>query len=276
MNRLYIILLIFFLAGCPLKYNRLADFNSSLYSENYQQAAERLKRCANFGRDSKQCQKILDRLNESNLPIVEALRREHEAEKELISEESKKARLIALRNSKNPWDKLSLALEIQAGNIIEAYPNEDVKLIEQAFFGFGECAKQNEPPCMTQYAQMILYGIDNLAPDEVKSAKEKALYWLKLSARYGNENSRRLLISLQEEIPTPDLSMEQLQKDAIYIAKQANEERIKAENEQKYYNKQMLNEARRANFIASMNAFFPRTVRCTTSSFGRYTYVNCY
>lgn len=275
MIRLCISLLLIVLIGCALKFNRIADVNNSLERKNYAQAAVRLEKCANFGRDSKQCQKIIEKLKKSDLPIADAIKKDYEEKIANIEREKEQARIGALRKSDNPWDKLSLALDIQAGVVKEAYPKEDISLIEQAFFGFGECAKRTNPSCMTQYAQMILYGMDILPQEGKKSAREKALYWLNLSARYGNENARRLLISIEENIPTPDLSMELLQKAANAIARDDIKSREEAEIRQSYYNSQMIQETRRANFISSMNYFFPKTVNCTTNSIGAYTYTNC-
>lgn len=272
---LCIFLILIGLTGCALRYNRIADYRNSVENRRYAQASVRLERCANFGRDSKECSNILEELKKSGLPIVDAIRKDHEAKIEEIEKAKKKARINALRESDNPWDKLSLAIDIQSGVVEEAYPKEDMALIEQAFFGFGECAKQTNPSCMTQYAQMILYGMDILPQEKKRSAREKALYWLNLSARYGDEDARRLLITLEENIPTPDLSMENLQKTANSIAIDDMEARKEAERRQSYYNSQMLQETRRTNFISSMSYFFPRTVNCTTNSIGAYTYTNC-
>ncbi|OGR01457.1 MAG: hypothetical protein A2511_00875 [Deltaproteobacteria bacterium RIFOXYD12_FULL_50_9] len=275
MLRLFVFIIFIALTGCALNNNKLADFNYSLKNRNYAQAAVRLERCADFGRDSKKCQNLLNELKSSDLLLVGAIQKYHEEQIKKLQQEKEKNRVNALRKSNNPWDKLSLALDIQAGVVEKAYPEEDSRLIEQAFFSFGKCAKQTNPSCMTQYAQMILYGMSILPPEEKKSAREKALYWLNLSARYGNENARRLLITLEENIPTPDLSMESLQKAAISIARDDLEAMKEAERRQSYYNSQMLQETNQANFISSMNYFFPKTVNCTTNSLGAYTYTNC-
>jgi hypothetical protein len=269
--------LLIVLSGCALKNNKLFDYQISVKNQNYRQAAVRLERCSEFpiGRDSKECRNILERLKKSDLPLADAIKKDNEEKLKNRKKEEEKARISALRKSDDPWDRLSLALEIQEGTVEEAYPEEDKELIEKAFFGFGECSKQINPACMTQYAQMILYGIDALSEENKQSAREKALYWLNLSARYGNEDARRLLINLEETIPTPDLSMESLQKTANSVVLADMESRKAAERRQSYFNSQMLQESRRANFISSMRYFFPRKVNCTTTKIGAYTYTNC-
>jgi TPR repeat protein len=274
------------LSGCLAKRfinNNLVDYNYSVRGKNYAQAAIRLERCASLSSDSRECRNIRDGLLKSGLPLADAIKKDHEKklaidqkEKEIAEKSEEVRRIKSLRDSNNPWDNLSLALEIQAGTVEKISPDEDKKLIEKAFFGFGECAKQTNPACMTQYAQMILYGIDFLPEDKKKSASEKALYWLKLSARYGNEGARRLLISLEQDIPTPDLSMEILQKEANAIAVAEMDARKLSEKQRLDFSAQMVQEAKRANFISSMRYFFPKAVNCTSTKIGSYTYTNCY
>ena len=263
------------LTGCGYRYNTLWDYQMSVQQRMYGQAAIRLDRCASYGSQSEQCNDILNKLKKTGLPLPEAIRQDHEASLRAKEQEKKTAYFNSLRRSTNPWDQMLLVAEIQKGGLKEDYPKEIDTLIEKAFFGFGECAKQADPPCMTQYGQMIMYGMDALSDDKKQSARQKALYWLNLSARYGNEDARRLLLTLEENIPSPDLSMESLQKAANSIAKDDIKARKEAERRQAYYNSEMLREIKRANYIASMNSFFPRTVNCTANNMGVYTYINC-
>jgi len=274
MKLLFIPFLLILFTGC---HGTIAAFNESIKYDRYEQAAIRLERCANRAnyetesnecKECKECKKMIEEFTSTGLPLAEAIKKDYEAKKEII-------RLTGFRESNNPWDKLSLALAIQDGIIKEAYLDESSTLTKQAFFGFGECAKQSNSSCMTQYAQMIIYGMGTLTKNEKESAENKAIYWLNLAARFGDEGARNALISLEKKIPTPDLSMEKLQKDANYIATQGYKAKQRAAEIQAYYSSQMLNETRRANFISSMNSFFPETVNCTSSTVGGYTYTNC-
>ena len=278
MSKIFLInglLIIITFTGCSHMRNNLRYYNASVASGNYRQAAERLERCANSGSDSVACRSILQELKIYNLPTALAIAKQQDEKRDALKKEKELKRIGNLRNSKNPWDLMSLALEIQAGKISSAYPGEDSALVQQSFFEFGNCAKKNDPACMSQYAQMILYGMNALPSEKLKTTKEKALYWLNLSARYGNENARRLLLELEEPIPTPDLAMEMLQRSANSIAQENILARKEAENRQASYNAQMLEETRRQNFIMSINAFFPKTVNCVSNKIGSYTYTNC-
>lgn len=273
----YFFVLLFFVSGCQPN-SKYSSYLDSVTRRNYSQAAIRLERCAGrpMGRDPELCEDLITRFNKTGLSLEEAIRLEYERELEERARQEEQSRIAGLRASRDPWDKLILAVDIQAGIVKAEYTGEDADLIQKAFFGFGKCAKQGKPACMTQYAQMILYGTGELTSEEKESAKEKVKYWLTLAARYGDQIARKLLISIEEEIPTPDLSMEQLQKDANTIARRYAEERIIMEKKQAYYNERMLNEVERTNFINSMNTFFPKTVNCTSQSIGGTTYTNCY
>ena len=244
--------------------NTLDSYNESLAAGNKLQASERLRRCANSGPDKEKC-----------AVIQESLRKKAIEDKQREKIELEIKRIETLRVSTNPWDNISLAMEIQAGHIDKAYANEDTVLIKKSFYGFGVCAKNNDPSCMSQYAQMILLGMDSLPKENLSSTKAKALYWLNLSARYGNENARRSLLELEEPIPTPDLSMEILQKDANSLAKETILASRESERRQSYYNSQMLEEKKRQNLIASFNNFFPKIVSCTSNKVGSYVFTNC-
>lgn len=186
----------------------------------------------------------------------------------------------SLRESNSPWDKLRLALEIQNGTIPEDSPQEANRAMSDAFFGFGDCAKNADPQCMSQYASMIIQGSEALSIEQQEVAEDTAMYWLKLSARYGNDEARKMLLRLGRAIPSPDLAMENLQEEANSIAEagqmRALELREKAQRQQAYYQEQLLIEAQRANFINAMNSFLPRTVSCSSNTIGSYTYTQCY
>jgi hypothetical protein len=224
------------------------------------------------------------RIQESGQPSYEFFLAEESKKKSreaaLQAENERLAWIQSLRESNSPWDKLRLALEIQNGTIPEDSPQEANRAMSDAFFGFGDCAKNADPQCMSQYASMILQSSEALSIERQKEAEDKALYWLKLSARYGNDGARKMLIKLGRAIPSPDLAMENLQEEANLIAEAGQmrelELREKALSQQAYYQSQLLIEARRANFINAMNSFLPRTVNCSSSAIGSYTYTRCH
>ncbi len=248
MLRLLFTTIAFFLliSGCG---NRtIAHIDESISNGNYSQAAIRLERCVKYpGADQEKCREWLSSIDANGLSVSEGLR------------------IKVLRESSNPWDKLALASYIQAGKVKPIYPNEINILIEDAFFGFGECAKTANADCMAQYAKMILAGHDTLPDQDKLEAKEKAAYWLNLAARYGNEEARKNLISQGKDIPSPDLAMEDLQKTANKIA---------AGN--LVAQRQALALQRQHNFSMYMQTLLPKTLNCTSNSVGTYTYTNCW
>lgn len=245
------------ISGCS--HRTLAHVEISLANGNYQQAGIRLERCAKWpGKDKVACQAKLDRASQKGLSVDDFLRGERE-----------ELRIAELRASASPWDKLLLALELQSGTIKEALPNEVEILIEDAFFGFGECAKAADDDCMAQYAKMILAGYAILSDKEKLDAEEKAIYWLNLAARYGNEEARKSLISLEVDIPSPDLAMENLQETAnsiasgrLIIQRKALAFQIAAEKRHRY--------------DVLMQSLLPKMISCTSNSVGGYTYTNCW
>ena len=260
------------------RYGTYSEMQHSLNKGNYSQAAERLERCAKKGVDPL-CRDLMSRLEESKLSSKEFFIAEKRRELELQKAQHELARIQSLRESTNPWDKLRLALEIQNGTIKEGYPEEANQAMSEAFFGFGDCAKNADPHCMSQYASMILQGSEALAPEQQEGAKGKAIYWLNLAARYGNDEARKMLIRMSKDIPSPDLAMENLQEEANSIAESGITRELelleKTKKQQAYYQSQLLIEAKRANFINAMNSFFPRTVSCSSTTFGSYTYTSC-
>lgn len=268
------------LSGCHGTYN---DVQYSLSKGNYSKAAERLRRCVWRGTDTR-CSDLMARIQESGQPIYEFLLAEEiekaRREAALQAENERLAWIQSLRESNSPWDKLRLALEIQNGTIPEDSPQEANRAMSDAFFGFGDCAKNADPQCMSQYASMIMQSSESLAIEQQEVAEDKAMYWLKLSARYGNDEARKMLLHLGRALPSPDLAMENLQEQANLIAEAGQmlelELREKAQRQQAYYQSQLLIEARRANFINMMNSFLPRTVSCSSNTIGSYTYTQCY
>ncbi len=267
----------FMFGGCRHYENYdMGAYEESLAAGHYEQAEERLRRCMHSSNhDKENCIKLNEDLRKYNLPFKDALIK-YEAEKnkqdQIVLE---RYRVDSLRSSESPWDMLILTLEIQAGKIKEAYQGEQFVILEKSFFGFGVCAKENNPECMSQYAKMILLGTEMLPDDKKSEAKKKALYWLNLSARYGNEHARMQLLNIEENIPTPDLAMEILQRDANNLAKRSNAQRLEMARVQEYYNSQMLSEVRLQNFQLALNKFFPKTVSCVSNSSGIFTYTNC-
>ncbi|MEX2492744.1 MAG: hypothetical protein WD425_13385 [Nitrospirales bacterium] len=266
------------LSGCT-RYGTYQEIQDSLSYGDYSQAAERLRRCVKKGSDSR-CSDLLARFQESGQTSKAFFEEEQRRKLSLEWENKKLAWLQSLRESNSPWDKLRLALEIQNGTIPEDSPQEANQVMSDAFFGFGECAKNADPNCMSQYASMIIQASETLTPEQQESAKDKAMYWLNLAARYGNDEARKMLIRLSREIPSPDLAMENLQVEANSIAEKGQMRELalreKAQRQQAYYQSQLLIEARRANFINAMNSFLPRTVSCSSNTIGSYTYTQCH
>jgi hypothetical protein len=247
------------LSGCHGTYT---DVQQSLSIRNYSQAAERLRRCVRKGTDTR-CSDLMGRIQESGQTawgfLLAEAREKERRESALHAENKRLAWIQSLRESTSPWDKLRLALEIQNGTIPEDSPQEANRAMSDAFFGFGDCAKNADPQCMSQYASMILESSEALSIEQQEVAEDKAMYWLKLSARYGNDEARKLLLQRGRAIPSPDLAMENLQEQANVIAEAGQmrelELREKAQRQQAYYQSQLLIEARRANIINAMNSF---------------------
>jgi len=261
------------LSGCT-RYGTYTDVQHSLSSHSYSQATERLQRCVRKGTDTR-CSDLMARFQESGQSSEVFFPEEERRRVALQAENERLAWIQSLRESNSPWDKLRLALEIQNGTIPEDSPQEANRAMSDAFFGFGDCAKNADPQCMSQYASMIMQSSESLAIEQQEVAEDKAMYWLKLSARYGNDEARKMLLHLGRALPSPDLAMENLQEQANVIAEAGQmrelELREKAQRQQAYYQSQLLIEARRANFINAMNSFLPRTVSCSSNTIGSYT-----
>lgn len=270
------------LSGCT-RHGTYTDVQQSLNVGNYSQAAERLRRCVREGTDTR-CSDLMARIQESGQSsevFLLAEKSEKERRESALQAEHKRLAWIqSLRESNSPWDKLRLALEIQNGTIPEDSPQEANRAMSDAFFGFGDCAKNADPHCMSQYASMILQSSESLSIEQQEVAEDKAMYWLKLSARYGNDEARKLLLQRGRAIPSPDLAMENLQEEANLIAEAGQMNflamRKNAQRQQAYYQSQLLIEVRRANIINAMNSFLPRTVSCSSNTIGSYTYTRCH
>lgn len=244
MKRFVLLLVVLsLLSGC--RSYMMSHVKMSIDGGNWPQAAERLKRCARSEvasqNSQKPCSEKLDKISASGVQISDYLRRE----------------------SSNPWLLYSLAIKLQLGELEEIYPGEKEVVFQQSFDGFGECAKKVDHNCMVQYGKMILSAEKDFA--ETDSAVKAAEYWLNLSARYGNNEAREELLRLGKEIPSPDLSMEQLQKNSLVV------------------NRAMLQETRNLRYLQASSLLMQslaqsssRSFRCTSSNYGGYTYTNCY
>jgi TPR repeat protein len=184
--------------------------------------------------------------------------------------------LAKMRASKNPWDKYLLFSALSAGTIEPLDPDEITRTAREAFAGFGECAKETDPSCMDMYGELILRGADTLDAKGKTEARRKALYWLTLAARYGYEPARKVLVSEGADIPTPDLAMEKLQKEANNIAMntQISAERIARDKAARDY--ELIRETRRQTEQMIWANLFPKMVNCTSNKIGSYTYTNCW
>lgn len=174
------------------------SFQRSMETHNFPQAAERLVRCSRC--NTEECLSIMEEAKSSGLRYHQYLEK-----RQLRIEIIERAR--GIKEGGTPWDKLQLVSEIEQGNVKESYPGEAKEHLRNAFLGFGECAKDADPKCMTQYARMILERIEPLPEDKKEIGKEEAIYWLNLAARYGNNEARKDLIALDQPIPSPDLSV---------------------------------------------------------------------
>jgi len=264
----------------PFGYYNYADFEESLRVPDFSQAAERLDRCVRNSKnpDHKRCVERKEGLKKG-MTIEAALREEVRVANERADEEKRRRdfleRIDELRQSKNPWDKYLLFSELSAGNVEPRDPQEATRLASEAFAGFGECAKGADPSCMGMYGDLILRGLDSLPSNEKVEARRKAVYWLTLAARYGYVSARRLLIGEGENVPSPDLAMEQLQKEANSIAKDtvATQERLGREQAVRDY--ELIREQRRRTEQMIWANVFPKLVSCTSTAIGSSVYTNC-
>ena len=255
MKRLLFLLSITILIISGCSHGSIKDINYALQRGNLDIAVKRLDRCIKWSRKDKElCEKISQNAEEKNIPIRQYLASLWEQKKR---EEQ--------RNSENPWDQLSVAIAISNGKLEPISSNEFDMLIKKAFLGFGECAKAANTNCMVQYSRMIMEGISGLSDDKKNVAVDKAIYWLDLAARYGNEDARKDLMTLERSIPSPDLSMEKLQKDMIY---QKQREVMAIQQQTTAIN--------RASIQTAMQSFISKSMSCTSNSYGSTTFTTCY
>jgi TPR repeat protein len=272
------------LTGCETT-QRMMPTNRHLYQVNdsisrgaYQQAAIRLERCA--ANDNPVCVQRLAALKATGMSVENALRDEARIAKERKELEAQKLafaqRIAKARTSNNPWDKYILFSELSAGTVEAIDADEPSRVAKEAFAGFGDCAKTTDPSCMGMYGELILRGTDTLDPKSKVEARRKAIYWLALAARYGYEPARKALVSQGEDIPSPDLAMEQLQKEANVIAKDSarNQERLRMEQAARDY--EMIREARRQTEQMIWSNLFPKMVSCSSNTLGSNTYTRCW
>lgn len=288
-------LLVHGMTGCRWNQNgyhkdRIVHIKRAVKVGNYNQASKFLDNCVNnkINLDYHKCIELNTKILSSGKSRNEYFKSDYlvalEEEERLLKEaflqmerEEKKEQMEILRTSPSPWDKYTLAIELHLGNAEEKFSGEIGDVIGQAFIGFGVCAKEVDTDCMTQYARMILSAVNNF-PDKA-TARKAALYWLNLSARYGNNDARKVLISLGEPVPTPDLAMEELQRTANDLSR--NEIRSNEELERKrlFLEREMLNESRKQSRIQAasfiMQNFVNRSLRCTSNTFGGTTFTNC-
>lgn len=255
------------LSGCRYAHNTYSSVHDSLSQQLFTQASIRLQRCVDHGysQSQQQCISKAKEIESTGMTILEYYRAEdsRKKHKEYVQQLQKK------RDSSSPWDRLSLAGAIALGDIPALKEGEIEEHLEFAFIGFGECAKGADIACMVQYGRMVLNGTDLLVGKPKEDAKNKALYWLSLSARYGSKEARKTLLTIGEEIPTPDLAMELLQREANDQATRKYQEEIEAID-------RLTKEVRYSNYQMSLQSFFPRMATCTSNSIGTYVYTSCY
>lgn len=279
MRKILILLCFSLMSGCSKQYLVAVDKNAAV--GDYAHAAKRLVACANTTKgDGEKCKERYELLVKSGLPLVQAVEFYHKGvldEKvREIRGSDRASRIDRLRASKDPWDKYLLFSELTTGSITPLNDLEIQSTAQDAFSGFAECAKQADPSCMAQYGELILMGVGELRGAESFEAKRKAFYWLRLAARYGYEQARRVLISNGEEVPTPDLAMEKLQRDANAIATNAALAHEHARRDQAAREYEMIREVRRQAEMRYWQSLFPTMVRCTSNTVGGYTYTNCW
>jgi hypothetical protein len=276
---IFIAMLIQFASGCtvaPRNYS-YAHVGKALYNGNYDQAAVMLENCAASSKnpeDRQFCANKLNSLKGSGSSVADALRMEARKNSGLVETET--LRLARLRASNSPWDKYILFSELSAGAVEPIDPDETTRTAREAFAGFGDCAKETVPSCMSMYGELILRGEDSLDAKSKTEGRRKAMYWLKLAARYGYEPARRALVSEGEDIPTPDLAMERLQREANVIAKDAAINQDRAQREQAARDYEKLRESRRQTEQMIWANLFPKMVSCSANTMGSYTYTRCW
>lgn len=269
------------LCGCAHKYY-FFHVNDSVARGAFQQAAIRLERCASDPKnpDNDLCTKRLNALKGSGNSIAEALRQEARLEDDRRAKDRQmlefSKRTARMRQSTDPWDKYILFSELSAGTIEPIDDDEVTRVANEAFAGFGQCAKETDPSCMAMYGDLILRGTNSLESDAKVEGRRKALYWLKLAARYGYEPARKTLVAEGEDIPSPDLAMERLQKEANVIAKNTLVEQQRQERERAARDYELIRESRQRTEQIIWSNLFPKMINCTANSLGSYTYTRCW
>lgn len=247
-------------------------------------ASIHLERCAKNGligkvtttKKQKECIELLEKIETVGTTPDQYFRDIYNVAEAAKKRKLELERLEEMRNSQNPWELLTLATEISNNKIDEKYTGESFDIFKKSFFLFGDCAKESDHNCMTQYAKMILIGIEDIDENSKKLAEKNAVYWLNIAARYGNTEARKHLIILEKDIPTPDLAMEQLQKEANNIAKDTVDSQRELAHKQYLLLLEQQETKSRQEYANMMRSFFPKTVNCTSNRIGSTTYTNCW
>lgn len=245
--------------------------DSEQFKNDYLRALSRHSRLAREPVPSDVTTQATDATNEMIARTRSAVMRAIESQRAAYAEN-----LAKMRASQNPWEKYLLFSGLSAGTIDPLDPDEIARTAREAFAGFGACAKETDPSCMDMYGELILRGADSLEAKGKAEARRRALYWLSLAARYGYEPARKVLVSEGADIPSPDLAMEKLQKEANNIAmnSQISAERIARDKAARDY--ELVKETRRQTEQMIWANLFPKMVSCTSNKIGSYTYTNCW